>query len=89
MEQDKSGDGEDAEHEGGTSMACSIETCNPSKTVSFGEAKERRWASIHANWRKDFRQHSLATGRSESIGCSECKCGDCEGTECEGGNARA
>ena len=58
------------------------------KLSLFGEAKERRWASIHVNWQKDFRQHSLATGRSESIGCSECKCGDCEGTECEGGNAR-
>ena len=59
------------------------------KLSLFGEAKERRWASTHANWQKDFRRHSLATGRSESIGCSECKCGDCEGTECEGGNARA
>ena len=34
-EQDKSGEGEDVEHAGGTSKACIIEASNPSKTVSF------------------------------------------------------
>ena len=37
------------------------------KLSLFGEAKERRWAGTHANWQKDFKCHSLATGRSETI----------------------